>query len=398
MRDDRRRATATSPLQWLAAFGLAILVLAVIGYATWLIQQNSRVDQKDLKSPQAAAPPPAPPIDWQALTQDKPQAPLAFPPAEDPGAWDYKVLPTGNSIAHIAFRPDGEQMAIGGHGTYQIWNVHDGKKLYESSPVKYGGATNIVYSNATRQYLVTMGGAIKLCDADSNEVVKEFKNSAGFGDFSPNGKLLAIPMYREVLLFRLPLKTSDSALRRIPRESFSRSKVQFGTSDFLVEHFSDYAEKKQPRTFVQQISQPDNRFELTCFSIKRIAWFRLTHDRQLLYFVGGEGLFGPGFLSGLFQVGDWKSNQCVARLQFPERLWYVAVLSPDSSHVIAAQNDGKITLWDLTSGEMKGSFQALKEGDGVIHQIDISPNGNIVAVAHREEVRLYTTRFLFKER
>jgi LSD1 subclass zinc finger protein len=324
-------------------------------------------------------------------------------------AAELRIITTADkaSLVQVRFAANGKTVAaLDLLGSCRLWDRNTGKEL-ASIRLANQNLVNWLAFSPDGKYLVAWDGKEPLClrDAATGEVVsrinmdkedpKDFYSRWTHGDFSPDGKILAISRGRSVKFWSVP----DGAAARHPLSLVSQPGDYFYTVHFGPDGKSlmtvNYTVK--PHSELERLDQvwdlegksPTRR--LVGFKPGQV-WDRLTFspDRKLAV------LRTYHFM----QVLDWAVDKFVVTLEGSANCDSVAV-TPDGKTLLSGHVDGTVRLWELPGGKALGRFKVRLPKDFDITRgvcVDVSPDNQMLATAHGNTVTLWKFDTIFPKK
>jgi len=263
-----------------------------------------------------------------------------------------KDLPYTNDYG-ATFSPDGNTIFTAGNdGNVRFWNLK-GELLR-----RYQAHSNDILSvQVTLDYILTVG-----CDDTDVSYYRDCKSRSA-RLWNNDGSFIVSLKDNESLITSAVFNSDGT---RILTASEDRVVRLWDTSGKLLFDFSNSSSWVHPGSF-----NPDGKHIVVAEGCH--PWF-------------DASMFSP-LVPGL--CGYWHShegtNQAKVLNENGEVLatlpGYLASFSPEGKHIITADNDGAVYLWDVNGNPIR----SWKTRNGIV-DINFSPNGLFITVAHRDTV------------
>jgi WD40 repeat protein/serine/threonine protein kinase len=329
-----------------------------------------------------------------------------------------------NQVEHVAFSPDGRQIASGcADGTIQIWDAATGSVLHHLHEGHEGGpmATSLIYSSDGQHLAVAqVDGFIRVWKARTGELLAGFQASElpiwGLA-FSPDGRTLASSGWEaSVKLWDIGTRDRPDADRLIGPPL--KHPVNVATVAFSADggHLLTASWDGTVRTWDLATRQEAASFSVqtgfrVCFgpNARRLAWAYLDGAVRVWdTATGGEELdvrsnqhlirsvtFSPngrrialGGFDGTIRLLDGSTGRETITIHAHSIPTESVAFSPDGHRLVSASKDQTVRVWDatpLTGDPQAAHCVTLTAHKDQVHAVAFSPDGRWLATASRDD-------------
>jgi WD40 repeat protein len=286
---------------------------------------------------------------------------------------------TRNFFSALTFSPDGRTLAsTGGRGpTIKLWDVATGD-ITATLQWHEGGGQSVAFSPDGETLASGGGRAITLWDMRTRKEKATFKgNSVGSVAFSPDGKTLASASDDGITLWDLASGKSTATLEKGGNRSVAFSPdgktLASARSDGSVQLW-DLASGKQDPVF-EWVIGPWGSASSVAFS----------PDGTALAAGGVTEMMSLAIGSGRIMLWDPASRKEKTSFRCDSQNIESIAFSPDGKTLATASWNGKVQLWDTSTGKLKARVGHV----GELQCVAISPDGRILAAAGYKEILLW---------
>ncbi len=271
----------------------------------------------------------------------------------DTDTWKEKgrIYPKGGWVAHLAFSPDGSQLAVGGaDGVVTLWDPVE-RTLRRRLKGHTAAITNLMFSaNGNTLASGSQDGTARLWDLGEAEQGRKLDvdaPSSGLA-YSPDGKWLAIS--------GAPAKLVDARTERIIQEFDSAGRVAFSADSTLLATATGTRLKIWDVASGRLLHTLEGRCPATQPADKTAEALAFSPNGKLLAVGFGRSSMFLADYEQAVQIWNVQSGQEVCSLPHGNTVPSLAFF-PDGKILATASHDNKLRLWDVTTWKEAGACQ-----------------------------------------
>jgi serine/threonine protein kinase/WD40 repeat protein len=280
---------------------------------------------------------------------------------------------TGVAAGLLRFSPDGRFIAkLVENGELQVWQWESGESVLKSSRMKCSGAP--AFSPDTRRLAVGHEGWITCFDLNTGEANRRWQARGGVYrlDFHPDSRMIAVG-YFETNVVSIYDADDGSHLADLPAGTSSLTTVAW-----------------HPEGNLLATGGSDPRIQIWDVAARRqVAIFesRSQQVSALMFHPGGDLLISTS-LAGVGQL--WQASPGRLLMRIPPSSWLG--FSPGSGRWVGAVSlsDHEAQTWGIVPSQEYHTFlNPFPESESTLSEGDISADGNVLALAGSDGVRLW---------
>jgi WD40 repeat protein len=369
------------------------------------------------------------------LKQDKQATIYTAPSYTTTGGIAEALVLAYNANHTAAFSPDGRRLAFITDKTATVWDLAQGKALFELA-----GHTNLVYSVAwspdgSRLATASEDNTAQVWDAVDGQALLTLsghQKAVTMAAWSPDGSRLATASRDGTVIVWEAATGKQIAQMKVDKEvvwdvAWSRDGNRLATANAsgLVQVWDSmtgeaaFTLRGHARWALSVAWSPDGRHLVSSSHDTTVYVWKATpgveqftledpsgtllgvdwspDGRQIL--TAGGTYFEPGVMDGVIQVWDAKSGQRVKVLDRTLNAFdafFELVFSPDGRHFLTRQDPyplpthDQVLIWDMALGDVVNTIPVINRSEGFVRETDWSPDGKrIVAVTTTGLAKVY---------
>jgi len=302
-------------------------------------------------------------------------------------------------VNSVAFSPDGRQvLSCSNDKTIKLWDMETGNEIKIFTGYTDGGYS-VAFSPDGRQ-IISGGSIIKLWDAATGKVIRNFSEGGGHVTFSPDGNQVLSTSFNDYTFKLWDVATG----REIRTFSGHRNPVNYivfspdgkqilSGSDDETHKLWDTATGREIRTYNdggdRMVFSPDGRQVLSVIKIgnlynRTLKLWDVATGREIRTFSGHTKTiysvaFSPdgrqvlsGSLDNTIKLWDVETGNEIRTFTGHRNNIMTLCFSPDGKQILSGSWDYTIKLWNATTGEEIRTFAGHRSE---VTSVSFSPDG-----------------------
>ncbi|MDE3258590.1 MAG: hypothetical protein OYM47_12205 [Gemmatimonadota bacterium] len=298
------------------------------------------------------------------------------------GVWLYEastsrtlaLLPTPNSVNSVAFAPDGILAAGVDNGRVQLWEVETGERIGTLRHADWGGVTSVMFSpDGSGLASGSWDQVIKLWDLETRreiatwQVPREDDNGLSLSVvYSPDGTTLASGFLDGTV--RLWDVSTQMEIATLEGHTDWVASVSFSPDGSLLASAGGGWDDRTVRLWDMATQTEVATLRGHTAGVRSVAFSSPDGDT-----------LASGSWDHTVRLWDVTENEEVAALEEHAGAVVSVVYSPDGAILISGDDDGRVLLRDVRSGNSVGL-----SGHGSLSAMALSRDGVALALGHRD--------------